>query len=422
MNIERKQEKKQKEGEKEKGQGVEPVRPNRREAIALVAAAAGAATVGTYFSRDPHRTQVEEFRREAEEADHLAHDPPFFKREPRPKFHDTSMFWKKKWNFQRPLSIYVGITGFAEEKTMIDFAHQLGMLWEKGYEAVKTAKPDYAREVVPAIRFLFDRHVEHPVKKKYIEYRNEIDGSLDPLEGALEPNESRPSKVLESLGFRSEQGDLFKILTSALDSNFLLAYAETELVRQDDVDASVVLDFLLQEAGTTYVEAIPDLTQRPEAVRKEGFALGLYALSNKHLESAGVMNKLLPSPVSLPPNSVTLRGTEHHLTAILDAWHNIALLVKDLGEVRSKAINTGAEAPFFRVAIQEFVVASHRDPGAARRAFLTYADNLLVRSSTSVNAIALEYYQCCEGEVQKDVIRFRKNAIPPPAESDLLKP
>lgn len=222
--------------------------------------------------------------------------------------------------FSSLFSDYTSIKGEVPEIAEIDFQKQLEDLWERkkhvssDRSVVQTTGDQLVKE--------YDEELHGEVSLD--EYQKSIDEIIDEDNRELDWN-----KIAEVKNMNSKERKLAEEVTKILDAKSIIAYSLTELMPSMNGELNKnVLAFLLQNAGTRYVNSIPAVYDPMTSFGPYQFTS--YALydANGERRGASIINKALPEKLQIPGSVAKLRGNDHHRAAHLFMINNICDLVK----------------------------------------------------------------------------------------------
>ncbi len=310
-----------------------------------------------------------------------------YKADPRP--YETGELAGKK--FSDLLSDYTGISGIVPKVVMIDFKYQLAQMWKKKIAHAEAHGVDTGPLMETAQRLFSSYEPAQATKVDLTGYMHAIDGALSEVRlhdlGAI-----RRLHAFKDLD--DTQLAIATRLEASIDAQKLLAYSITELMPSYDRDSPTnieVLKFLLENAGSEYIDRIPALNDSSLSFGPDQFTENaLEHRVEKHLKTvdgkpkeftkivrngASLMDSILPTS-QIPAHVAQLRGTDHHKAAYLFALYNIASLVKSIGpekEGRSlKLLKHFEELP--PGTVLEYIATAHHLPRNAIDAFLGFTD------------------------------------------------
>ena len=201
----------------------------------------------------------------------------------------------------------------------VNFSERLDALWE--YKKKISANSRVVPEVAEAITSEYKENSAFGFSiQMYVE-------KIDQLIAGIKNAEGFWGKVAEIKGLNKEEAELVESICRSFDGKDLMAYALTELMPSSDGELNKgVMDFLLNNAGREYVEAIPALGDDKTSFGP--YQLTEYAVYDAERQrGASIVNRALPKDLRIPGSVSKLRNDDHHKAAYLFAVDNIANLV-----------------------------------------------------------------------------------------------
>lgn len=291
------------------------------------------------------------------------------------------------------MSDYTGIRGEVKRVEKIDFRKNVAEIWRKKLEKYKDEKGVYPERMLLAARKAvaeFDTVTSEKsnLVKKLFEVnaaRNEVANDID------------WDKVKKSPRFnpqtRPKTFELLQEVEKLTLSFSLLAYSTTEIMPTSGVNSPIgvhLYDFLLNNAGTNYMDLIP-------ALGDNLISMGPYQFTDIAVKTVNEMqDRYLKNKSHVPQKIENLRGVQNHKAAFLFAFYNIMEAIKRLpNDNDARIVLEGLKASQRAQAtrnpneilnnksitvrdIEHFIAAAHNLPSAAYRAFDKYLQHLIV--------------------------------------------
>jgi len=202
------------------------------------------------------------------------------------------------------------------------------------------------------------------------QYIGKIDGVMRKIRTRIDWERVRKIKRLNDAELK-----LVKSIAWLFDGRDLVAYAMTEVLPSNDGGLNVeFMDFLLQNAGEEYVNAIPAVHDTKTSFGPLQFTEYALYESGGERRGASFLNPALPADLRIGGSVVSLRTTEdHYKAAMLFVIGNIADIVRLLNEkqlttLSVKWMNNESD-------LLGYVAAAHHGPVKAHRAFKLWLDN-----------------------------------------------
>jgi hypothetical protein len=214
----------------------------------------------------------------------------------------------------------LGVSGVvSKDYYTINFGEQLQSLWFK-----KLSRKDLTDAVIDNADIPIKRFTEPLNTMTLAQFVSQANGEVKRVKNKLDF-----TGVCKEYRLSNNECQVFRDLASHVRGKDLIAYGMTELLPSAEGELNVkVMEILLQNAGATYLEAIP-------AIHDKMLSVGLYqftSLALRHDEDGFVgasrVNKYLPKEDQIPGSVIKLQGSEHHRAAFLFALHNLARLAK----------------------------------------------------------------------------------------------
>jgi len=276
----------------------------------------------------------------------------------------------------------------------IDFKHQLDLMWSEKMSRIR----EMGGDAIPVVQFgeeiIGSYNPEHSTKMSLDNYERGIQEALDEVRI---PNIELIRKIPTFTHCTDAQLLLIKSLESFIDARTLLTYSVTEIMPTGGDDSIVgvqLYDFLLRNAGTEYIAAIP--AAHDGYLSFGPYQFTRYAIGDvAHVHNgASVMNSILRKP-QLPEYVGNMRGGDHHKAAYLLALYNIAHLVKNLGAGPSKKLLDNVDA-LPKETILQYVATAHHLPGNAITAFKQFALAQTMPKKAHTDTASLTYAHFCK--------------------------
>ncbi|KKW47963.1 MAG: hypothetical protein UY98_C0001G0010 [Candidatus Kaiserbacteria bacterium GW2011_GWA2_58_9] len=361
---------------------------------ALAFAAIGTLAAGELqYSSTAGKREVEALRAK----DGAPIDRSFLQPNDKPEPYDTSDLEGRKFGF--PVGpYYIGASGGLGRTTLISFPNNLRRMWGKKLSRMEPMS-DVKRDVVVKTveRIVTSYAPESANRMSLDQYRLRIEGAIAEAQSLTDWN-----RIQKHFGFNDADISFMRRAADALDAKTLLSIALTELMTDESGSLNkTVLDFLLQNAGSGYVERLPAFDKHyshgPYQMTK--FAIG----EGKRDAAASLMNKLLKRPV-LPPNVGSLEGDQHHSAAYLTGLYNLALLVSSMKENGTTAFyrHTGDA----HAALPLYTAAAHHRPADARAALNALAREAMQGRRRGASPAYEDY---CSSRIRGYVQRMKMN-------------
>lgn len=335
--------------------------------LSLAAGALGAAGM---FVRDVEKDKKRVEALRAKDAEPQI--ATFLYAEKQPVEYDTRAL--EGMRFGPPLNHIVGIYGKAGSTEAIDFKYQLARMLQQKLEKLQGDEP--AEE--------FDMH--HPglleaLEHIYKDYKGEgkmlIEDYTEYVHALVENvrDSLQWPRIEKRFALGAHQATLLQRFERELNGESMTAYAMTELMPTEHGPTNVrIMDFLLQNAGKSYLDSVPALGDRELSFGPYQFTAHALRQSDGKRQpdhGASLMDALLERRV-LPPNVASLRGDDHYRAAYLFALYNLTLLVKDFGEKESERLLPHVQQ--LVSAVHSYIPAAHNAPSDARKEFIRYAN------------------------------------------------
>jgi hypothetical protein len=182
------------------------------------------------------------------------------------------------------------------------------------------------------------------------EYENQINEVVDELRKGLKWSKFSKPKV-------------FKLAMESITAKDLLSIAATETMPEDRAGLNrSILDFMLQNAGREFLEAIPSLGDKL-------VSFGPYQFTHYAINHGGGVNKMnhfLPKSLRVPGDVSLLRGDDHHRAAWLFAAWNIHQLANNLSDDDFRYFVRSGQ-------LLDYIAMAHHKPKDARSAAIEAA-------------------------------------------------
>jgi len=277
------------------------------------------------------------------------------------KYTTETLYGKKAGDLY---SNYIGVNGMIPDTLEVDFKKQLDDMYSK-----KIKKSNNK-----VIENFYNNHVKNFNPKKTHKmsinrYISRAQNSMNNVNRNIDWN-----KVGELKDLDKERLDLLKQISNSLDGKDLISYSLTELMPSKDGPMNVdMMNFMLENAGTKYVELIPALGDKLASIGPYQFtSYAVYDTPNEK-RGASIINQALPKKIQIPGSVTKLQGDDHHKAAYLFAINNLAYLIKDLNkeevEVLSKKGINNMEN------IVKFIATSHHHPESGKKIAKKWLDN-----------------------------------------------
>jgi hypothetical protein len=291
---------------------------------------------------------------------------------------------------------YTGITGEVPEKIKVDFNGHLLRLWQKKEKAapdnkvVKETGTQLVKEYVKGPRTLI-------TAEQYVAL---INSEVEAAQAALDWEQVGKLKNLSE-----DQLALVKKISLSIEGTDILAYSLTELMPGRDGTLNLlVLDFLLQNAGSEYIERLPALYDTKTSFGP--FQFTEYALYDtpRGQRGASIINRALPQERRIPGSVSKLRGTQHYVAAYLFMIDNFANLAKAAQKEEYETLSNKWRAKKDDLII--FSATAHHGPyGALRFARRWLANDAKLPYVVSCSGRYIEYARKTQANL--DAVRAR---------------
>lgn len=181
-------------------------------------------------------------------------------------------------------------------------------------------------------------------------------------------------KVASVYKLSEEKQELLQRALAQIRGKELVAYGMTELFPARDGERNQkLLDYLLREAGATYVESLP-------AMYDEYSSMGLWQFTSFAVHDvpgdrrgASILNQCLSSSLRIPGSVNLLKNEEHARAAYLFAGHNLAELIRRLDKKQRKAFGNYLEELEENSSLKDngddlvqYIATAHHLPAVAR--------------------------------------------------------
>ncbi len=257
-------------------------------------------------------------------------------------------------------AFFTGIEGKVPPKVVINYFEQLKLLFRKKNDFVQ-------RHHRPKVAF---KQVEDELLKEYSQkppermnittYQKSVASAIELVNKNIVWKE-----VQERMHLDADQLKILREITGSITAKHLTAYALTELMPSMDGNLNKdVYEFLLGGAGARYIYSIP-------AIFDDSLSFGPYQFTSGALMDAGDNNPIgaskincaLPEQCKIGGSVSQLRGSDHHIAALLFAMHNLARLIKKLS--RKELENLKSTWHNNIIGITQFIATAHHLPKPA---------------------------------------------------------
>ncbi|MBI2102555.1 hypothetical protein HYT55_01850 [Candidatus Woesearchaeota archaeon] len=242
-----------------------------------------------------------------------------------------------------------------------DFEAALAALWDYKTDH-RSARNPAAKQ---AERELVREYRRNPHKTTLKEYIKDADKTTSQVYDSL-----NWSKVREAYHLSAEKTKLLQKGLKTIRGKEIIAYGMTELFPSTDGKRNTkVLDYLLREAGATYLESLPAMYDKYSSFGMWQFTSFAICDSRDCLEGASKMSRALPAKYQIPGSVNKLRGDDHVAAAYLFAANNLALLISRLTPKQQKNLEKHLETTAKRKDddLVQFIATAHHLPGIAIR-------------------------------------------------------
>lgn len=241
-------------------------------------------------------------------------------------------------------AMYLGFSGEAPAYKQIDFAKNLDKLWHR-----KLAIEGVSKATEKSYKIFLERYRHDPGFTTLEDYRTDIRLSI---------TEAKRSINWGKVCKRMKVKDCYNFVLAAysINENHILAYSMTEIFPSQDGEFNKnLLNVLLNEAGTTFINGIPALGDTFLSVGPYQFTS--YAIrSDGNTEGANVIEKY--SKLKIPGSVAKLEGNDHHIAAYYFAVYNLGRLARKTN-IKSKCMGDSM-VPFISTAHHLPTVAINR--------------------------------------------------------------
>lgn len=367
----------------------------RRTAIALGVGALAAAIVGIGEDKKASDKRINDARTEGQQ---LAERPIRFldlKNEPNLTY-DTSELAKIKLGY--PLTAYFGTSKLGQQ-TPINFRFNLAKMWKRKFEMTKFENDDEKRFALRAMdETVMSYDPENAGATDIGSYHEEISRVVTDTRHAFDFEKLK--KTMPAVQF-----ELFNNLEAQVTGSTLLAYLMTEIMPSGPV-APRALNTLLKTGGKEFIERIPSDADRIVSSGPYQFTKHALSEDGKKPEGASFMQKFLAKPV-LPPNVISLEGSQHHQAAYLFALYN--LLVLSLNTAPETAKDVARFVPSTG-AVPMYIVGAHHHPASAVQAFKRYAGMYLTQKrERGILQPTRSYESFCSDKIKPYIAKTGEN-------------
>jgi|GEM_PF-1004405 hypothetical protein len=346
---------------------IEKNRPSRRDFLAGAAALTGAAALGG----------------NAEAADKKFPDAlqDFFDAAANP--HEYSMGSLEGHKLGDPLSVFVGVEGEVSAKEKIDFRHQLGLLWKRKFDRKdktgRTLLDNSSPATLDGVSDLLNSYdPQNAVKCTITDHRTMIGKAITEARSSIDLNSI--TDIYQFSDYEESQTALLKALEKKISPTMLLAYSLTEIMPTTGAQCEIgvqALNFLLQKAGSDFVDRIP-------ALYDTMLSLGPYQFTSNALfevghtrQGASVINGLAKSP-QIPGSVIKLRGLQHHKAAYCFAVYNLAYAIDEMdADHCEKLLKPPLSDALDAKLVTEYVASAHHLPANARKSLISFTDQII---------------------------------------------
>jgi hypothetical protein len=298
--------------------------------------------------------------------------------------------------FSSLLTLYTGIDGAVPRHVDIDFNAQLSDLWKMKLNRGKRTRPngDFEPRMMAVAKQVFDRYRSDDRQLMDLaSYRSEISSSLTAIKRDIDLSRMRRIRAFANL--TDDHMRVMSFLESKVSPTSMLAYSVTELMptRGGDAPAGIALyDFLLRNAGASFVDAIPAVYDNQVSFGPYQFTPHALIESGPVAHGASLMHRTLVKDGAsrhIPRSVSNLRGTANHKAAYLFALFNLAHGVRQLEDRDAKRLASDTEWMDDEDVV-EYIAAAHHLPTVSHRSLGAYAEAYVKR----------------DGDIQHNYLKF----------------
>ncbi len=324
-----------------------------RRGFLTTAAASAAGLIGYEITKKFGNPPKEEESNVTEDEESLVEEIPEL-----PEKHNTPTLYKTGrlagQKFSSLYTTYTGIKGIVPAEVQIDFEYRLQEMWKQ-----KNRKARGGKVVVNTGRKLRIEYSKGKNLENFQEYLKSVEDVVNDLKNAIDYATLGKIKHLAK-----EERGLVEEISRSITGKDVMAYCLTELMPTDRGALNKeVMDFLLKNAGSKFIESIPALGDAKTSFGPYQFTE--FALYNTKMEKRGasIVNQALPQNKRIPGSVAKLRGMAHHKAAYLFVVNNIADLVHSVSWEQFSKLDQRYKNKNDLIA---FVATSHHAPGSAR--------------------------------------------------------
>jgi hypothetical protein len=301
-----------------------------------------------------------------------------------PTSYDTSALFGEQLG--STFTHYTGIRGAVGRQANIDFRYRLAQMWKTKLERMKRFDGRYEPGIVQLAHDAFLTYRPGDTgETNIVDYARDMRDTVADLQARFDVGRILAVEPFRRFSFTQEQAQLLDVLVRQIDATDLLATLATEVAATKEGGAlSVrVLDFLLKNAGSKFIDAIPALFDNQLSFG--GFQLTPHVVSDRGKGAANggasIIDAAFGSRV-LPKELRQLRGLDHVKAAYLFGIYNLAELVHHLKADPKKGVPDRVWPLLQHLhelrpgTAAGFIAAAHHAPARARKAFFDYADRL----------------------------------------------
>jgi hypothetical protein len=250
------------------------------------------------------------------------------------------------------------------ETITTDFHQNLKTMWKK--KIGRSPSP----VVEETAKKLLGEYPEGQTKMSFSKYSSHITDVVDNVRDDIDWDSLR---VLMHMS--KKEASLAKKITGSFDGEDMAAYIMTELMPSADGKFNVeVMNFLLTNAGTEYIEGIPALGDCKTSFGPYQFTEYALFETPKEKRGASIINMAITNKRSKIPGSVCLlRGDDHHKAAYMFATYNVCMLVKACNKKRLETLDNVWRANKDDLFI--YCATAHHLPAKARKAAKNWLHN-----------------------------------------------